>query len=195
MKHLPSVLLLCLLVTALPSLCHGHNIRVFAWREATDIIAEAKFSSGRVAKNVAVTVIDLSTGQELLQGNTDLQGLYRFPIPQESGPQLSIVVDGGDGHKASWNYALEQKNATATTNMVAADITENVKHTPPAENCQDQYKALFEASLERELAPIRRSLAESSQRGVSLQDLFGGLGYILGLAGIGALVQARKNKE
>lgn len=52
-------------------------------------------------------------------------------------------------------------------------------------------KAL-ERVLDRKLAPISRALAEMQEQKVRPTDVLGGLGYIIGLAGVAAYVKARR---
>ncbi|MGD8267671.1 MAG: hypothetical protein PVF55_05850, partial [Desulfobacterales bacterium] len=54
-----------------------------------------------------------------------------------------------------------------------------------------ELKTLIEGALEKKLAPIRRQLAQLAQR-PSLHDIIGGLGYIMGLVGLGAYMQSRR---
>jgi len=45
------------------------------------------------------------------------------------------------------------------------------------------------------LKPIARMLAEIRQKEPTVRDIFAGIGYIFGLAGIAAYVHSRKKKE
>jgi len=51
-----------------------------------------------------------------------------------------------------------------------------------------------EKALDKKLSPILKRLAESETRGPGLSEIFGGIGYIFGLAGVAAYVQSRKKK-
>ena len=59
----------------------------------------------------------------------------------------------------------------------------------------DELNQLLETTIDKKLAPIKRTLAENSDKGPSLQDILGGIGYILGLAGIAAYVQSLKKRR
>ena len=56
-----------------------------------------------------------------------------------------------------------------------------------------QLEQIIEQVIEKELSPIKRILAENSEQKLKLQDILGGLGYILGLAGIAAYFQSKKS--
>lgn len=66
-----------------------------------------------------------------------------------------------------------------------------------ARDAQDLEQAIERAvdrALERRLAPVTRMLAEQAQAGPSLTDIVGGMGWLVGLAGIGAWLSTRKQK-
>ncbi len=54
---------------------------------------------------------------------------------------------------------------------------------------------LVEKIVERKLQPIQRRLAESQENKISLIDILGGLGYIIGLVGLAAYFQNRKREH
>ena len=92
----PGVLLLLLL---LPGLAVGHKVNLFAYAEAGQIYVEGYFPDGRSVSNGKVKVFD-SADQLLLEGKTDPDGLFNFPIPKTK--DLSIVLDAGMGHKTTF---------------------------------------------------------------------------------------------
>jgi nickel transport protein len=49
-------------------------------------------------------------------------------------------------------------------------------------------------ALTRQLAPIKETLAAAQVRKPSLPDIIGGIGYILGLFGLWAYFQSKRNK-
>jgi nickel transport protein len=57
---------------------------------------------------------------------------------------------------------------------------------------EEQLTRIIESTLERKLAPIKRSLAKQQEQQPSLQDILGGIGYIFGLAGIAAYFKSKK---
>ena len=193
--------LLLILLLGVNTAAYAHKIRIFAWEEGGDIVTEAKFSGGRAARNAAVSVIDSATGKELLSGTTDSDGMFRFPLPQTTGTELEITVDSGDGHKGSWKHLLEAGAVGASpvspapapekSGVTTSYPTSGERQTIDAE----QLTSLIEEALERKLGPIRKSLAENEDKGPSLQDIIGGIGYIFGLAGIASYMRFRKNNK
>ena len=198
------ILFVFFLIPVLCSPCFAHKVRIFAWQDGNNIVTESKFSGGRPAKNSTVSVLETETGKTLLSGTTDMDGIFSFPIPKTDSKELQIFVDGGDGHKNSWNYSLE--DSSAVSNSTSAPVTKETSTSPPQPISGEAKKngllitaseltGIIDTALDKKLAPIKKTLAENSEKGPTLQDIFGGIGYILGLAGIAAYMQSLKNKK
>ena len=54
-----------------------------------------------------------------------------------------------------------------------------------------ELQALVEAALDKKLAPILHRLGNVEQ-GPTLSDIIGGIGYIIGLVGLGAYIHSRR---
>ena len=52
----------------------------------------------------------------------------------------------------------------------------------------------LDEKLDEKLQPLFRTLARMQDSGPSMTDIFGGIGYILGLAGVAALFLSKKKK-
>ena len=198
--------LLLIVLGSLPS--HAHKVRIFAWEESGIINTEVKFSGGRPAKNAQISVTSIRDKKELLTGITDSNGMFSFPIPdtaKKNHYNLEISVNSGDGHKNSWllnapdylqiteNTPRQQPASSSPASLKAA------QQAPPGQNKstlvvvdQEQLSQIIESALDRKLGPIKRSLAEQQEKKTSLQDILGGIGYILGLAGIAAYFKSQK---
>lgn len=201
------LLFIVLIISALSSPCFAHKVRIFAWQDGDNIITESKFSRGNPARNAEITVFETETGKNLLSGKTDTDGIFSFPLPKSTSKELKIIVDAGDGHKNNWIFHFENSvsddgNATVTepeirtspqlpTSSPMSDPPEGIHQTITA----SELTRIIEESLDKKLAPINRTLAENSEKGPSLQDILGGIGYIIGLAGIMAYMQSLKNKK
>jgi nickel transport protein len=59
----------------------------------------------------------------------------------------------------------------------------------------EELQQAVEAALDRKLKPVMKMLAESRQTGVSVKDVIGGIGYILGLVGLATFVQYRRKNN
>jgi nickel transport protein len=173
--------------------CFAHKVRIFAWNEGNTIHTESKFSGGKPAQHATVTVIDSSTGSEVLQGTTDEQGLFQFPVPDSKSNAFDIIVNSGDGHKNSWHFELTPSSVKKSASSAATASTPTPQPLVTPAISEEQLTRLMERVLEEKLAPIRRQLAENEERSPSIQDILGGIGYILGLAGIAAFMKSKKN--
>ena len=191
---LPGVVIL--LLSVVPNMTEAHNVSLFAWVEDDHVFTQSKFSGGRWAKNARIEVYNAS-GEKLLEGRTDDQGRFAFRPPRPEA--LRIVLLAGSGHRGEWRVAAEEFGSAGGAERFAGSeagasppppATAPSSPVPPAPTAAE-LQALIEESLEKKLAPIRRQLAQLAQR-PSLQDIIGGLGYIMGLVGLGAYLQSRR---
>ncbi|TKB11667.1 DUF4198 domain-containing protein [Desulforhopalus sp. IMCC35007] len=190
-RTLITALVFAIFLSAHP--CLAHKVRIFAWNEGDTIHTESKFSGGKPAQHATITVIDSNTGSELLNGETDAQGLFQFPFPDSDTTikALDIIVNSGDGHKNSWHFEREPSSEKQIISTVENSVPEPQSLPTPPYN-EEQLTRLMERVLEEKLAPIRRQLAENEERSPGIQDILGGVGYILGLAGIAAYMKSKK---
>lgn len=192
------MLLMVTTICSTPAL--AHKVRVFAWQEGETVYAEAKFSGGNPAKNVAVVIEDSSTHQRLLSGKTDEKGNFSFTVPSPPPKSLLVIVDGGDGHRNTWTHTIETEDESITAKEpTPSPAPVNIKHAQPAETQatisnidMEQLTTILETVIDKKLSPIKKTLAQSVDRGPSLQDILGGIGYIFGLAGIAAYFKSKK---
>lgn len=165
---------------------HAHKVNVFAWTEGDTVFVEAKFAGGKKVMDAEVIVSD-DNGKQLLSGKTDDNGGFSFKLP----PPLNIAVIAGMGHRGEWRLeaaASDSKPAdtpkpeTTPTTAIASGIT------------PEMIRVEVEKAMDKKLAPVLRHLAEAQTRGPGLSEIFGGIGYIFGLAGVAAYIHSRKKK-
>lgn len=196
-----------------PGLSLAHKLKVFAWVSGDTVTVESSFSGGRTLVKGMVDVQDAGTGATLVQGQTDEQGVFSFSLQGTVKPPattLRIVVSGGEGHQNEWILKPEAYQIQAATNTpdtaTAAQpeqLTVREKETTsllaasspagqPATFSRDELTTILDEQLEAKLAPLRRSLAQAQERGPRLTDILGGIGYIIGIAGIIAWMKSKK---
>ena len=56
-----------------------------------------------------------------------------------------------------------------------------------------EIEEIFSRQLERKLQPLTRMLATSQDRGPTISDIIGAIGYIIGLVGLGAYIRYRRD--
>jgi len=168
----------------------AHRVIIFAWVEGDKIFTESKFSGGKLVKGGEVIVYDLE-GTQLLKGKTDDKGEFSFVIPKKTA--MKIVLQAGMGHRGEWMIPLEEIENVAVT----ADPrkTASKKAEEQAEICDvtlDDIRQAVEQSLDKRLKPVMKILVESRENRPTFRDIFGGIGYILGLVGVAAYFNYRR---
>ncbi|WP_028572186.1 hypothetical protein [Desulfonatronum lacustre] len=207
----PAPIRLGLLVLALFSItapwctttAHAHRLLLMAWVQGDRLVVETAFGTGQIGANMAITVQDAVTGDVLLSGTTDAQGLYEVALPatalERRAPLLVQATDGA-GHLAEQTIAPDE--------LPALDIPSTASPSPPeatglpsfpdhsADHSPSQLSMLLQQAVaeavRQEIAPLRREILALSQRGPGIPEIVGGIGWIVGLAGLGALLLRRK---
>jgi nickel transport protein len=188
-------LLGCLLL--LPQQALAHKIHVFAWVSGNTVTVESNFSETRPLIHGSVTVKDDKSKTILLEGTGDEKGIFTFLIPDKARKEkmdLLIVVAGSEGHQNQWlisagEYLPDYSPATSPAQSVTAPKTGSATMN------HDELKQMLKELLKQELAPIRRSLARAEERKPAFQDIMGGIGYLLGLAGLIAWLRNRRHQN
>jgi nickel transport protein len=196
-------------LTVSPAL--AHRVLVFAFAEGDKIQVEAKFVPDTPVRQGTVRVLEAAEGRELLTGATDEQGKFSFPIPAEAREKrlnLRIVVEAAMGHRGEWllkadTYlppaaAAGQPPPTPAAGVTAAALAPmppTATRPAPAAWDTEALEAALNRALERQLAPMKEMLAELSQRRITLPDILGGIGYIVGFFGLWAYFQSRRQNR
>ncbi len=177
---------------ALPA--QAHKMNVFSWAGDQQIYGEAFFSGGRKAKNITVHVQNSETQTTLLTTQTDEEGKFQFTPPQQAVQQkldLLITAETGDGHRGEWLLAADEYLPADNTPSVVSQ-----EEQPTVGNFDmEAVREIVRQELNKELVPIKRHLAEGREKKVNPQDILGGIGYIIGLAGILAWFKSKKKKK
>lgn len=211
---------LCLCLFSLPA--QGHALHVFAWLENDQILVQADFGQGRPANAAAITVYDSTDRKELAHGKTNAQGRFTFTVPAviRQGHGLTIVANAGQGHAGEWTMDASELYAaaslTAGFDEAAIRARQEGLETPdhvhvqtipsgnvavtqaPTANGQthntshEQIRNIVSEALELKLAPIRQEIAAQSSSGPTFGEIIGGIGWIIGLVGIGFYFKSRK---
>ncbi len=190
---------------------YAHGIRVFAYTSGPEIIVEGKFSSGRATINSKVKVFSDKSGKLLVEGRTGKDGVFTFARPR-TGPDegLKIVLVAGEGHQAQWTMTPEDLNEEPMVAEPAPAPAESSPEqpapvpaappvkaagTPPAQAIDTSALAeLVSRSVAREIAPLKRMMMEEMNRGPSMTEIIGGIGWLVGIAGLLAALGALKKK-
>ena len=194
----------------------AHRVNIFAWTEGNEVVAECGFNGGNKVKQGQVVIFDAATGAKLAEGRTDDLGVYRFPISAEGKAHgVRIVIKAGEGHQNEWTedaaeLATIQPGSAATSAPAAAPAapvapaaasTSQPQAAPKADKSPAQQTANISAAemqnivntaLDAKLGPIRKELAEMRVARPGFSEIFGGIGWLVGLAGIALYFKGRR---
>lgn len=202
---------LCL-VFAGASFASAHRVNIFAFVDGDAVQVECGFNRSQKVKQGTVEVFDATTGARLLQGTTDDNGVFRFPVTaelREAGHDLNLRIIAGEGHQNDWTVAADELASSGTPKAVAVAAAE-VPATPASlgrrtgrafcrrSGCGGfrrrdaaEIERIVDAALDAKLSPIKRMLAEQTEAGPNLRDIIGGIGWIFGLIGVAAYFRRR----
>jgi len=182
-----SILVFCLAFYILSGFAYAHKVYVFAWVEAGKIYTESYFSGNKKVKNGQIEVFD-SSGQKLLEGKTDEQGLFSFLPPGKE--DLRIILNAGMGHRAEYLLGAEQIPKSAVRK------SEPAKEKGDLDVSTEQIREVVDQALKERLKPIERRLAAmEKERGPGITEVLGGIGYIIGLMGIVLYFKSRRARS
>ncbi len=190
----------------------AHKFIMSAWVEGDSVFVEAAFGDGSLAHQAKIEVFDNGSGKMLLSGETDDEGMFSFKIPQKV--ELLVKGNAGMGHQGEQVIPLEDITAALPGGEMASVSQEagetDKKESPPAKQGEavrpevtgaagispDELSRIVEAAVEKKLRPIVRKLATAEQdKRPSPQDILGGIGYIIGLVGMGTYINYRSRKK
>ncbi|WP_027368790.1 hypothetical protein [Desulfocurvibacter africanus] len=211
-SKLACLILLATLVLPCPTL--AHRVTVFAWVDGDTVRTTSQFSRNNKVHSGLIEVMDAATGELLVSGRTNNQGEFSFEIPpavRARGMDLRVALKAGEGHAGEWIVpAAEYMVQAGAVSMKQSEQTEMSGQAKPVETSgqagadpavtpqvsadMQAIEQAVERALERKLAPVTRMLAEQMQAGPSVPEIVGGIGWLVGLAGIGAWLAARKKK-
>lgn len=175
-----------------PAISQAHRVNLFCWVEGNEVKCRCRFPGSGGVHNGAWRVLDASSGKELLSGHTNVEGRFAFTPPQNARAEqldLKVVCKAEMGHKASW--IVRAKDYAGAQGKEKTKTAEEEKSRPISGLGKQEMRRI----LREELAPLRREIARLREPRVSVMDVLSGLGYILGLVGIWALVTSRRRSS
>ena len=159
----------------------AHRLNVFAAWDGARLSGEAYFTGGARAGGIAIRAV-ASDGKVLAQTRSEKNGGFALPPFAVAAVEadVDIVADSGDGHVAHFRItAAEMGTPSGAAPSMAA--------SPPvpvaAPSASDGLEAAMDRAVARRIAPLQRQIAEYEAK-VRLHDILGGIGYLVGLAGL-----------
>jgi nickel transport protein len=185
-------LLLCLPLQA-------HKLKVFATAEGEKIIGQAYFVGGAGAGGAAIRITD-TDGLVLAQPEPDAEGNFSYRVNRRM--DYRVVADSRDGHLASWNLRADEfsselpgeplTEAPVTGGLAAPESAPSASPVPSTASGALTLQQV-EAAVARQIRPLREAMQAQEER-VRLRDIVGGIGYIIGVAGLGLWWSSRRRR-
>jgi nickel transport protein len=169
----------------------AHKLQVFASVDGINIQGKAYFRGGGAAQGAAVTAVD-SSGRQLGRTTTDGEG--KFVLPARQRCDYRIVVDAADGHGGEWIVRAAELPGGLPAGDAATDIAAASRDAPSAAAAEADQPSADIKALKAQVEQLRQQIADYESH-IRLHDMLGGIGYILGLAGLYALLARRRRKR
>ncbi len=165
---------------------HAHKLKLFATAEGKTISGYAYLSGGARLRDQTVQVLSPG-GDKLGEIKTNDNGEFVFMVTYKCDHLLRI--DAGDGHAASFVVKAHElpddlpvlgSSAKGSAEPSAEAMTDDMIVQPASP--RETEKAIANA-LSKQIRPLREQL-DRLEDTIRLRDVFGGIGYILGITGI-----------
>lgn len=181
-----AVLILLMLCFFVVGNAHAHKVNVFAYPEGDRIYVQGYFLDGKKVKSSKVTVYG-GDDKPLVEGLTNEEGEFTFPILDKQ--DLRIVLEAGEGHQAEYRLTSVEVVGMQTGSaqrLSTGPTAVTTDATSPMPTHAELRRAVAEGVM-----PLAREIAELKERR-SISDILGGIGFIVGILGAFAYLQARK---
>ena len=191
MKRISLIIIAILLL--LPTGAAAHKVKIFAAVKGDLIEGFGYYPGGGKYINSQVTVFAPSD-QQAATINTKTDGTFSFRPTQRCDHLLVIATK--DGHRAEFKVLAKNLASTlpdagpAKINQAKTEVPQNI--SPPPTGTANLQK-MIDSAVARQIVPLQEDIARYEQR-VRLHDIIGGIGYIVGLFGIGAFLLSRKKQ-
>lgn len=184
------VLFLALWCAPLPALAHKVIAGVFP--SGTQIEGEIGFSNGDMASHTRVYVTG-PDGEELGDVLTDDDGFFVFTPTQPVAHKFFANL--GAGHVAEVTMSAEDVAKILGQPASGASDAPATPDHPPAKATSapmsDEMRQAIAEAVRDEIRPLRREIAAYREHN-DFQTILGGIGYIVGLFGLGFYLAARR---
>jgi nickel transport protein len=210
-----AVLAAVLLSSGLARPAMAHRVNVFAYVEGDTVHVECSYSKSDRVRFGEIEVKNPATGAVYLTGKTDEQGNFAFKVPEAARAakaDLQILLRAGEGHQNDW--LIEAKDylsaapatvAPSPASPAPAGASEAPGPAPVEASAVSaavtgqamvpaELQAAVEAAVEKKIAPIRKMLLNEQEKGPGLTEIAGGIGYLVGIAGLLAYARAQRGR-
>lgn len=215
MKHRMKFLLPALLFTCTPTVSLAHSVYIFAWVDGAQICTESYFTQKNKVRGGEV-MMTASSGDILDQGMSGDDGTLCFPLPDKAQP-LEFIVLAGAGHRGTYHVgenelvdAIKARDTmpaqaaavadpfAGTNSLALPDKLSPASYGQPQINNEDEavLRRIVREELQNQLSPMRQYMAEKLEdKTPGVKEIIGGIGWLVGLGGLGLWWSQRKKKQ
>lgn len=173
-----------LILVFLVSIVSAQKVDIIAYVEAGKVFVHGRYKNGSPVENGKVEVFN-GIGKKLLEGTTDETGKFSFSVSEET--DLKIILDVGLGRRAETTLGKSE----ISKGKEPKDKGNKQKRTE-AEKTEiedEKLRTLIREVMDEKLYPIMKIIARLEktgleQKGITLTEILGGFGYIIGILGI-----------
>ncbi|WP_320175648.1 hypothetical protein [Maridesulfovibrio sp.] len=205
-KYLSTVFVSLILLIIMSTPSFAHRVNIFAYVEGDTIFTESYFSKKRKVHQGKVEILNAETGQVLLKGVTDDEGLFNFSIPEaikKDRNGLLINLQASEGHRGDWTLTADEifPNSPVESKPITppspAESSVPAATTAPAESIKASSSEIAQLTtqvenLTNKVETLKRLIINQQEKGPGVNEIFSGIGYILGLFGVAAFFLSRK---
>jgi nickel transport protein len=170
-------------VACFPGTAWAHKLNVFAHVEGHAIRGNAYFPGNVPAQGAQVTAV-APDGRELGRTTSDREGKFVLEARVRSDTKIVAVTEDGHGAEYILRAAELPEDLPAGEEGDRPHLSEPVPSLPPAQPAITDGELLGEMqALRGQVVELRGQVYDYEQR-LRFRDVLGGLGYILGVAGV-----------
>ncbi len=172
---------------------NAHKVSTYAYREGDKIFGECYFVDGSPCKNSKVEIYD-AKGNKIFETTTDEKGKYSFTIKEKG--TLRIVISAGEGHKAEYKLEGIREKIEKKEAIDNVSLKKEIQSTTPQQSIdKEEIRKIIDETLDSKLQGLRMEIMDLRKQmdKVTLKDVIGGIGYILGVWAIIMLLKRKKN--
>jgi len=188
MPRILSFGLVVLILTA--SVASAHKVILSVYPSGAMLEGELGLSNGDMSEDQLIEVFD-ERDNKIGETKTDGDGFFTYQ-PTQAGAHI-FRANLGAGHVAETTVAVDQVEAPSGGTQAAA-ISPSAVSTPktivPSSLVSPDREAVAKM-IRNELRPLRQEIAAYKEKN-DLQSILGGIGYIVGIFGLGMYVAARR---
>ncbi|KLN62437.1 hypothetical protein WH96_02745 [Kiloniella spongiae] len=199
-----TLLLTSFLTLGLYSNAWGHKVISAAYPDGNLIEGEIGFSNGDMAKNLLVEVFD-PEDNKLGETTTDEEGFFVFTATKKIDHIFRANLSAG--HIATFRVTADElpddleggsvRTANTSSSSEAVLSNEDTAVQPVVSDADTNFVVIDQIALEKlvsktskEVRSLRKELAQYKEER-RMQDILGGIGYILGIFGIASFLLGR----